>query len=43
MDELLNRIAMIETAFTLIVLAVGISGAALLLWFLAWAWMRGRR
>ena len=37
MDELLNRIAMIETAFTLIVLAVDILGAALLLWFLAWA------
>ena len=43
MEDLLNRLVMIETAFTLIVRAIGILGAALLLWFLAWAWMRGRR
>lgn len=43
MDELFTRLVIIETAFTLIVRAVGILGASLLLWFLAWAWMRGRR
>ena len=43
MDEIINRLVMIETAFTLIVRAVGILGASLLLWFLAWAWLRGRR
>ena len=43
MDEILNRLATIETAFTLIVRAIGIIGAALLVWFLVWAWMRGRR
>ena len=43
MEELLNRLAIIETAFTLIVRTIGLLGAALLVWFLAWAWMRGRR
>lgn len=43
MDDLLNRIAAIETAFTLAVRAIGILGSALLLWFLVWAWVRGRR
>ena len=43
MEELLNRLAIIETAFTLAVRTIGIIGAALLVWFLVWAWIRGRR